>query len=64
MRRALREDLYKSCQEEKANCILSAAGFRPTVEDWWVRGSVLFNKETALQVVQQELHKSGDDISL
>ena len=63
-RRVLREDLDSSCQQEKEDSMLSAAGFEPTVEGWWARGSVLFNKETALQLVQQELHKSGDDTSL
>ena len=57
-----REDLYRSCQEEE-DSILSAAGFEPTVEGWWARGSVLLNREAALQVAQQELHKRGDSIS-
>ena len=64
LRRARRKDLDRSCQEEKEDSILSAAGFRPMEEGWWARGSVLFNKETALRLVQQELHKSGDDTSL
>jgi hypothetical protein len=64
LRRSPGEDLDSSYQEEKEDSILSTAGFRPTVEGWWARGSVLFNKETALRIVQQELHKSGDDISL
>ncbi len=61
MRRRPNDDLDRSHQEEE-DSILSAAGFEPAEEGWWVKGSVLFNRETALQVVQQELHKRGDDI--
>ena len=57
-----KEDLDRSCQEEE-DSILSAAGFAPTEVGWWVKGNVLFNRETALQVAQQELHERGDSIS-
>jgi len=63
LRRALRENLDRSCQEEKEDSILSAAGFEPTEVGWWAKGNVLFNREVALQVAQHELHERGDGIS-
>ncbi len=61
MRRRPSDDFDRSCKE-KEDSILSAAGFEPAEEGWWVKGSVLFNRDTALQIVHQDLHKSGDDV--
>ena len=61
MRRRPSDDFDRSCKEKEYS-ILSAAGFEPAEEGWWVKGSVLFNRDTALQIVHQDLHKSGDDV--